>query len=38
MNENRTKKAPRIAAFAAGVLAFVFAGYGAFVQTKEKEG
>lgn len=38
MNENRTKKAPGIAAFAAGVLAFVFAGYGAFVQTKEKEG
>ena len=36
MNENRTKKAPGIAAFAAGVLAVVFAGYGAFVQTKEQ--
>ena len=38
MNENRTKKAMRIAAFAAGVLAVVFAGYGAFVLTEEKEG
>ena len=28
MNENRTKKAPGIAAFAAGVLAVVFAGSG----------
>ena len=28
MNENRTKKAPGIAAFAAGVLAVVFAGAG----------
>ena len=37
MKENRTKKAMGIAAFTAGVLAVVFAGYGAFVQTKEKE-
>ena len=37
MKRNRTKKAVGIAAFAAGVLAVVFAGYGAPVLAREEQ-